>query len=51
MKCTNNAEVKQQKVSVILHHISNVLNMNCTEANFRWINQDFGVIQNMMIDL
>jgi hypothetical protein len=51
MKCMTETQVKQHKESVVCHHLSNALDMDCTGASFRWINQDFGVVDNIMVEL
>ena len=51
MKCMTETQVKQHKESVVCHHLSNALDMDCSGASFRWINQDFGVVDNIMVEL
>jgi hypothetical protein len=51
MKCMTTTQLKQHTEAVLFHHISNALNMDCADASFRWINQDFGVVENMVVEL
>ena len=37
-------------VGNIFHHLSATLGMDCNGATFRWINQDLGLVQNVVID-
>jgi hypothetical protein len=51
MKCMTTTQLKQHTEAVLFHHISNALDMDCAGASFRWINQDFGVVMNMVVEL
>lgn len=51
MKCMTETQVKQHKEAVVSHHLSNALDMDCAGASFRWINQDFGIVDNIVVDL
>lgn len=51
MKCMTSTQLKQHTEAVLFHHISNGLDMDCAGATFRWINQDFGVVENMVVEL
>jgi len=50
MQCVTVEDVKQKHVGNILHHLSATLDMDCRGASFRWINQDLGLVQNVVID-
>jgi len=50
MQCVTVEDVNQKHVGNILHHLSATLDMDCKGANFRWINQDLGLVQNVVID-
>jgi hypothetical protein len=50
MQCVTVEDVKQTHVGNIFHHLSATLGMDCKGANFRWINQDLGLVQNVVID-
>jgi hypothetical protein len=50
MQCLTVEDVKQTHVGNIFHHLSATLGMDCNGASFRWINQDLGLVQNVVID-
>jgi hypothetical protein len=50
MQCVTVEDVKQMHVGNIFHHLSATLGMDCNGATFRWINQDLGLVQNVVID-
>lgn len=51
MKCMTTTQLKQHTESILFHHIAAALEMDCAGASFRWINQDFGVVENMVVEL